>query len=649
MIETRSAPTAHRHYFRAAAAGVVIAGLGLFVEPGAGAGQQGTGTSAPAPASDWPFYGRDLGGQRFSPLTEITPANVATLARAWSFDTGANGLQVTPQVVDGVMYVAAGEQIFALEPETGAVKWTFAHNGMSRRGLAYWPGDATTGPRFYTGGGDGRMIAVDVKTGQLATGFGVNGVVDLKASLEQDGVNGRLSISSPPVVYRDVVITGANNSEDRPSEGLYGDIRGWDARTGQLVWTFHTVPRPGEPGAETWPANAWKNRSGTNVWGFMTVDVARGLVFAPIGSPTSDFYGADRHGNNLYGNSIVALEAATGKLRWHQQLVHHDLWDYDPAALPTFIDVRRNGQVIPALAQITKLGLLFIFNRETGEPVFGMEERPVPQTVVPGEFTAKTQPFPVKPAPLARLTFDPGKDFYTLTPEVAAFCKNLWTEHKLFADGPYAPMPLDGNVVTFPSTLGGGGWGGVSYHPDLGLIFVNVSHLGLVGQMEARTDPKTGTVTYVKNSPTGGAYGRFWDPDTRLPCSAPPFGELVAVNANTGDVAWRVPLGIVESLEAAGIRGTGALNLGGSLATASGLVFIGATADSRFRAFDARTGRELWVTKLETDTKSAPMTFLGRDGRQYVVIMAGGGHQLSRTTPSAGSHVSAFALPRATP
>ncbi len=645
MVETRSALTARRRWIRTAAAGVAVVGLALCAEPGAGAGPQG----ASAPAGDWPFYGRDPGGQRFAPLSQITPTNVATLTRAWSFDTGVNGLQVTPQVIDGVMYVAAGEQIFALEPETGAVKWKFAHAGMSRRGLAYWPGDATTGPRFYTGGGDGRMIAVDVKSGQLATGFGVNGVVDLKASLEQDGVDGRLSIASPPVVYRDVVITGANNSEDRPTEGLYGDIRGWDARTGKLVWTFHTVPRPGEPGAETWPANAWKNRSGTNVWGFMTVDVERGLVFAPIGSPTSDFYGADRHGHNLYGNSIVALEGATGKLRWHQQLVHHDLWDYDPAALPTFVDVRRNGQVIPALAQITKVGLLFIFNRATGEPVFGMEERPVPQTVVPGEFTAKTQPFPVKPAPLARLTFDPAKDFYTLTPEVAAFCKNLWTEHQLFADGPYAPMPLEGNVVSFPSTLGGGGWGGVSYNPDLGLIFVNVSHLGLVGRMEASRDAKTGTITYVKDSPTGGAYGRFWDPETRLPCSAPPFGELVAVSANTGDVAWRVPLGLVESLEAAGIRGTGALNLGGSVATASGLVFIGATADSRFRAFDARTGRELWVTRLETDTKSAPMTFMGRDGRQYVVIMAGGGHQLSRTTPSAGSRLSAFALPRATP
>jgi glucose dehydrogenase len=489
---------------------------------------------------------------------------------------------------------------------------------------------------------------VDVKTGTLAAEFGTGGSIDLKASVSVDGGKGSFGLPSPPAVYRDIVITGGTNGEGAPATGrLYGDIRGWDARTGKMLWTFHTVPRPGEPGSETWPEGAYKNRSGTNAWGFMTVDVERGLVFVPLGSPTADFYGADRHGNNLYGNSLVALDAATGKLKWYQQLVHHDLWDYDPAAPPTLVEARRGGQVIPAVAQTTKMGMLFMFNRVTGEPLFGMEELPVPQTVVPGEFTAKTQPFPIKPPQLARLKFDPAKDFYTLTPEHAAFCKGVWEKHEMFADGPYAPMPLKGNVVTFPSTLGGGGFGGVSYNPQLGLVFVNVSHLGMVGRMELRKNPDTGETTYVKNSPLGGAYGRFWNPENRIPCSAPPFGELVAVNANTGDVAWRVPLGIVEELEAKGIRNTGALNLGGSMATASGLVFIGATADSRFRAFDAKTGKELWVTKIDADAKAAPMTFLGRDGRQYVVIMAGGGLQLSKTTPASGQNLVAFALPAA--
>jgi glucose dehydrogenase len=625
-----------RHSCARLAACAVFLGIALTIP--AGARQK--------PDGDWRSYGRDPGAQRFSPLTQITPQNVNTLKPAWTFDTGATAMQVTPLVIDGVMYVSAGTQIFALEPETAKVKWKFPYDGVSRRGLAYWPGNGKIGPRFFTGASDGKMIAVDVKTGQLATDFGVNGAVDLKASVSVDGGTGTFGMPSPPAVYQNVVITGGTNGENTPATGrLYGDIRGWDARTGKMLWTFHTVPRPGEPGSESWPAGAYKNRSGTNAWGFMTVDTERGLVYAPIGSPTADFYGADRRGNNLYGNSLVALDALTGKLKWYQQLVHHDLWDYDPAAPPALIDVGRGTGSTPAVAQITKMGLLFIFDRVNGEPIFGIDERPVPQTDVPGEWTSKTQPFPRKPEPLSRMTFDPAKDFNTLTPEHATWCKNLWEQNGLIASGPFAPMPLGKDVVTFPSTLGGGGFGGVSYNPQLGLVFLNVSNLGMVGRMEPRTDPKTGQVTYVKNSVTGGPYGRFWNPDNRLPCSAPPFGELVAVNVNTGDIAWRVPLGIVEELETKGIKNTGALNLGGSVATASGLVFIGATADKRFRAFDAKSGKELWVAEIGADAKAAPMTFLGKDGRQYVVIMAGGGHQLSRTTPASGSNLVAFALP----
>jgi quinoprotein glucose dehydrogenase len=627
----------------AAACSLIFAVAGLSVAARQGSAAGGT---APAADGDWPYYGRDAGAQRYSPLTLITPGNVNTLERAWTFDTGATAMQLTPLVIDGVMYVTAGTSIFALEPETAKVLWKLPYDGVSRRGLAYWPGDGKSGARLYSGAGDGQMIAVDVKTGQLAGDFGIDGVVDLKASVSVDGGVGTFGMPSPPAVYRGVVITGGTNGEGAPATGrLYGDVRGWDARTGRMLWAFHTVPRPGEPGYETWPPGAYKNRSGTNAWGFMTVDLERGLVYVPLGSPTADFYGADRHGNNLYGNSLVALDALTGTLKWYQQLVHHDLWDYDPAAPPTLVDVRRDGKLIPAVVQITKMGLLFVFDRVTGEPIFGMDERPVPQTKVPGEWTSKTQPFPRKPEPLSRMTFDPAKDFYTLTPEHAKWCKDLWEQNGLFADGPYAPMPLDGEVVTFPSTLGGGGFGGVSHNPDLGLVFVNVSNLGMVGRMEPRTDPKTGQVTYVKNSVTGGPYGRFWNPDNRIPCSAPPFGELVAVNVNTGDIAWRVPLGIVEELAAKGFTNTGALTLGGSMATASGLVFIGATADRRFRAFDAKTGKELWVTEIGADAKAAPMSFLGRDGRQYVVIMAGGGHQLSRSSPASGTNLIAFALP----
>ncbi|MBW8862548.1 MAG: PQQ-binding-like beta-propeller repeat protein, partial [Acidobacteria bacterium] len=486
-----------------------------------------------------------------------------------------------------------------------------------------------------------RLLAVDAERGKPAAGFGEDGSVDLKASIRGD-VDGGFSLASPPAVFKNIVITGGNNGEQSPSSGLYGDIRGWDARTGKLVWSFHTVPRAGEPGVETWEGDSWKNRSGTNVWAFFTVDIERGIVYAPIGSPTSDYYGADRKGANLYGNSIVALDAATGKLKWHQQLVHHDLWDYDVPAAPTLVDVKRNGKTVPAVAVITKMALLFVFDRVTGEPIFGMEERPVPQSNVPGEATWPTQPFPVKPAPLARNTFDPQKDFYTLTPEHAAYCKELWDKNAMYTQGPYTPPGVDGTMVTFPSTVGGGNWNGLSYDPTLGLVFTSVMNLGQVAKMVQGTARGGGTATWVRRSPWGGPVGRFWNPETKIPCSAPPFGELVAVDISRGDIAWTVPLGFVDSLKAKGFANTGTLNIGGSIVTAGGLVFIGATIDCRFRAFESKTGKQLWETELPACAHSVPMTFLGKDNRQYVVVAAGGGSYLGAAP---GSKIVAFALP----
>jgi quinoprotein glucose dehydrogenase len=275
--------------------------------------------------SDWPVYGHDPGGQRYSPLTQITPKNVGNLERAWTFHSGKAGSQVTPVVVGGIMYITAPNGIYALEPETGKVLWKYAFASVvTRRGLAYWPGDSRIHARVFASAGSD-LVALDVTTGKPAPGFGDEGFVDMKRGVLGDLEDARLTMASPPTVYKDIVITGSNNNEPAPSTGAYGDIRGWDARTGKLIWTFHTVLRKGEPGNDTWAGESWKNRSGVNNWGFMTVDVERGLVFIPLGAPTSDFYGADRHGNGLYGNSLVALEAATGKLRWHQQLVHHDL------------------------------------------------------------------------------------------------------------------------------------------------------------------------------------------------------------------------------------------------------------------------------------------------------------------------------------
>jgi quinoprotein glucose dehydrogenase len=592
--------------------------------------------------AEWRSFGRDPGAQRFSPLTQISRGNVASLRQAWAFDTGAKDLQVTPLVIDGVMYLTGGSTVFALQPETGKPIWTYVAPGpVSRRGVAYWSGGSPPSPRLYSAAGDGRMVAIHARTGTVATDFGEGGFVDLKRSVRGD-VDGRFMLISPPVVYQDVVITGGSNGENEPSQGLYGDIRGWDARTGALLWSFHTVPRSGEPGVETWEGESWKNRSGTNAWSYMTLDVDRGLVFAVTGSPTADFYGADRKGKNLYGNSILALDARTGTLKWFHQLVHHDIWDWDLPAAPTLIDLNRDGRRIPAVALITKMSTLFILDRVTGEPVFGMEERPVPQSDVPGEATWPTQPFPVKPPPLARTTFDPGKDFYALTPEHAAYCKDLWVTNSMYTKGMFTPPGLEGTMVMFPSTLGGGNWSGLSYHPERGLVFANIMNLGQVGRMERRTDAASGAVTYKRTSPWGSPYGRFWNPATKMPCSAPPFGELVAVDINTAVIVWRTPLGVFEELKARGFDKTGSPNIGGSIATAGGLVFIAGTIDKRFRAFDAESGAQLWEATLEASGHATPMTFLGRDNRQYVVIAAGGNGLLASAP---GTKIVAFALP----
>jgi quinate dehydrogenase (quinone) len=622
--------------------GLIGAGMLAAVVTAAATFQKPDGVDSRADG-EWRSYGRDPGAQRFSPLTQITPKNVAALESAWTLDTGAQNLQVTPTVIDGVMYVTASSTVFALEPETGRTIWKHdAGAAVSRRGVAFWPGDGRIGPRLYSGAGDGRMMALDARTGSIVEAFGERGFVDLKKGV-RGGADGSFTLITPPVVYRDLVITGGSNGEGEPSTGLYGDIRGWDARTGELRWTFHTVPRPGEPGVETWEGDSWKDRSGTNAWSYLTLDVDRGLLFAPTGSPTSDFYGADRKGMNLYGNSLVALDAATGRLRWFRQLVHHDLWDWDIPSAPTLIDVTRDGATIPAVAVITKMSTLFIFNRETGEPLFGLEERAVPPSVVPGEAAWPTQPFPVNPPPLARTSFDPARDFYTLTPEHAAYCKELWATHKMYAAPMFTPPGIEGTMVMFPSTLGGGNWSGLSYDASRGLVFTNIMNLGQVARMEPRPDKVAERGPYRRTSPWGNAYARFWNPATKVPCSAPPFGELIAIDVNRAEVLWRTPLGLFEELKERGFDKTGSPNIGGSIVTASGVIFIGATIDRRFRAFDAKTGRLLWETTLDASAHATPMTFMGRNGRQYVVVAASG-DGLLQSPP--GRQIIAFALPR---
>lgn len=595
-------------------------------------------------AGDWPLYGRDSGSTRYSPLDQINRENVATLQRAWVYHTGERGraLEATPIVVDGLLYFATqSQQVVALEPETGKEIWKYdpQSNGAEFRGVSYWPGDERFPARILFGTGDGRLIALDAKTGVPAAGFGDNGIVDLRAGVMGEFPDARYGVSSPPAIYRNAVIVGPATQEG-PSLGPSGDPRAYDARTGKLLWRFHTVPQPGEPGAETWGPDGWQNRSGPSQWGAATVDVERGLVFLPVGQPADSFYGADRKGTNLYSDCVIALDALTGKLIWYFQATHHDLWDYDLSAPPALVDVRRNGETVPAVAQITKMGLLFVLDRTTGEPVFGVEERPVPASDTPGEESWPTQPFPLKPPPLARMSMT-RDEITTRTPEAQEFCREWFS--RLRHEGPYTP-PGTTPSLALPGTMGGGNWGGVSFDPELGYIFVNTSSLGGTGQMVKANE---GAPSAWRND---NGYQRFVDQEG-YPCQQPPWGELSAINAD-GDVAWRVPLGAYDAVEAQGLKNAGAANMGGSIATAGGLVFIGATTDAKFRAFDSRTGEELWMARLEATADTVPMTFLGRNGRQYVVVAAGGANRfrmLAGTSETRADVLVAFALSDGTP
>jgi glucose dehydrogenase len=589
---------------------------------------------------DWPAYGRDPGGTRYSPLDQINATNVAQLQPAWVYHTKERGraFETTPIVVDNLLYFSTQNQaIVALDPETGTEIWKFdpKANGREQRGVSYWPGDRGTPPRILFGTGDGRLMALDSKTGVPVAEFGHNGVVDLRSGITDKFPNASYALSSPPAIYGDVVIVGPATQEG-PTFGPSGDPRAYDVRTGKLLWRFRTVPQPGEPGNETWGPDGWKDRSGPSQWGAATIDVERGMVFLPIGNPADSFYGADRKGTNLYANSVVALDAATGKLRWYYQVVHHDIWDYDLSAPPALVEVRRDGRSLPAVAQITKMGLLFVLDRLTGRPVFGVEERPIAKADTPGEASWPTQPFPLKPPPLARMSMTRA-DISRRTPEALQFCAQ-WFD-RLRHEGPYTPFGTTPSLL-FPGTMGGGNWGGVSFDPTLGYIFVNTSSLGGTGHM---VKANAGAPMPWRNE---GGYTRFIDEDG-FPCQQPPWGELMAVNAN-GDIAWRVPLGSYDAIEAQGLKNAGAANMGGSIVTAGGLVFIGATTDSKFRAFDSRTGKELWVTRLPATADTVPMTYLGRNGKQYVVIAAGGTNRfrmLAKTADQMADALIAFALP----
>jgi quinoprotein glucose dehydrogenase len=611
-----------------------------------------------APSKEWPTYGHDAAAMRFSPLTQITPANVGALDVAWTYhmkpaDNASARLassEVTPVVVGGTMFIATPyNRVVALDPATGKEIWAFKlpSGNPSTRGVEYWPGDARTPAQIVFGSNDGKLYSLDAKTGEPNGSFGDNGVVNLNTPEILRGLPGRDGLSSPPTVYKNLVITGGTTQEN-PPRGPAGDVRAWDMHTGKLVWTFRSIPAAGEKHNDTWAGDSWKNRSGVNVWGFMTIDAERGIVYMPFGAPSVDQYGGDRAGDNLFGTSLVAADASTGKYLWHFQVVHHDIWDSDLSGAPVLLDVKQGGKTIPAVAIINKPGLLFLLDRVTGKPIYGVEERAVPQSEVPLERTAKTQPFPVKPAPLSRTTFS-AADVATVTPELEAACRKLMDGLQL--GGPYLPVSYNRLRVQFPGNHGGVNWGGVSFNPQLGYLFVNTNEVGQMSGLRDRDPAQTGPAQpegqgnrVDPDGPYRGVAGggRFRDSASGMMCQQPPWGQLTAVDVNTGEFVWRVPLGITESLPADKQK-TGRPGNGGTIATAGGLVFVGATDDARFRAFDAKTGKELWTFKLPGSAQATPMTYEGRDGKQYVAVTATGGGAFGGALTS--DSLIAFTLP----
>ncbi len=599
-------------------------------------------SSSAAAQGDWPNVGNDKGASRFSPLSQINRSNVAKLEVAWTLHTGGlspdvpnSAIQCTPIVIDGVMFLTAPDsQVLALEPETGRLIWRFdpkrsrESRSLHNRGVAYWADETPSGARrILTATPDGFLYSLDARSGQPDQKFGKAGVVNLREGIDRDLQGLVYGVTSAPVIFENLVILGF--SLDEGYDGGPGDIRAFDVRTGKEAWRFHTIPRPGEFGHDTWAGNSWKNRGGVNSWSGATIDVRRGLLFAGLGSAGFDFYGGDRKGNNLFANCVLALDARTGKRVWHYQVVHHDVWDYDLPYPPILVTLRRGGVEIEAVAQITKQGFVFVFERVSGKPVFEIIERSVPASDVSGEQSSATQPFPVAPPPFAPQGFT--------TDDVTNISREAREAVRMKLEGVrlgmlFTPPGLRGTVYN-PGTIGGGSWSGGSFDPTTGTLYVNASNIPRVVKLEARFDSRR----------------PYWEAgQLRLtdhegyPGIKPPWGTLTAIDLNRGTIGWQKVLGEFAQLKARGIPQTGTPNLGGTIVTAGGLVFVAATMDEMFRAFDSQSGTLLWEHRLPYAGYAAPATY-SINGRQFVVVAAGGGGKLGT---KAGDTYVAFALPK---
>jgi quinoprotein glucose dehydrogenase len=612
------------------------------------------------PEGDWPSYGRSAYGDRHSPLHQIDTSNVSQLQVAWRFHTGEGApeykakaptaLEVTPIVFRGTMYLSTPlGRVFALDPTTGTERWRFdpkidrtiGYGDFANRGVALWidkgvASDATCSLRVFVATIDTRLIALDANTGRPCDGFGDHGEVQLRKGLRNaPGFASEYEETSPPTVVNGVVVVGSAVADNNRIDAASGEVRGFDARTGGLRWTWDPVPQnPADPAYPTWIGPSARKTGAANAWSIFAADAARDLVFIPTGSPSVDYFGGERKGANQYANSIVAIRVSTGRIVWSFQTVRHDLWDYDNASPPALVNVDIGGRSVAAVLQATKTGQLFVLDRETGRPLFPITEANVPASDIPGEDAWPTQIMGSGLPPLSPQGLGPDDIWGTNAADRDA-CKARLAE--LRNDGTFTPPSLRGSVI-MPSNVGGAHWGGVAYDPDNQVAVVPTNRIAAVitlipraqfeGHQHEMGQERIGTeYAMMRGTPYVLKRELFLSP-SGAPCTTPPFGSLVAVSLRTRSILWSVPIGTSEGLDKLGLHVPtdipGAINLGGPITTAGGLVFIGAAMDRYFRAYSTASGRELWRAQLPAGGKATPMTYLGRDGRQYVVVAAGG-------------------------